>query len=80
MLIAKTTRFNHSIEMDLSKPDGTPRKLLDVSRINKLGWKAKIQLEQGLDETYKWFVKSQQNSGLENTKKISLSHKETATP
>ncbi|MBD3646562.1 MAG: hypothetical protein HUJ31_03705 [Pseudomonadales bacterium] len=41
---------------DTSNPDGTPRKLLDVSRINRLGWKAEIELRQGLESTYRWFL------------------------
>ena len=41
---------------DSSKPDGAPRKLLNVKKINKLGWKAEIKLEKGLTKTYKWFV------------------------
>ena len=41
---------------DPTKPDGTPRKLLDVGRIGNLGWRAKIGLDEGLAETYRWFV------------------------
>ena len=41
---------------DATKPDGTPRKLMDVSRINKLGWQASIELKQGISETYTWFL------------------------
>ena len=48
-----------SIEWDASKPDGTPRKLLDISRLNQEGWKAKIKLENGIKETYKWFLKNE---------------------
>ncbi|MEM9351436.1 MAG: GDP-L-fucose synthase [Planctomycetota bacterium] len=44
------------IVYDASKPDGTPRKLLDVSRINDLGWKAKISLPEGIRQTYDWFL------------------------
>jgi GDP-L-fucose synthase len=44
--------FEGTIENDLSKPDGTPRKLLDVSRINGLGWRAQITLHEGLKRTY----------------------------
>lgn len=50
------TGFEGEIVWDRSKPDGTPRKLLDVSRINALGWKAKIGLREGLAETYEWAV------------------------
>jgi GDP-L-fucose synthase len=48
-----------SIEWDASKPDGTPRKLLDVSKLKQEGWKAKIKLENGIKETYKWFLKNE---------------------
>lgn len=51
-LIAEITGFSGSIVHDLSKPDGTPRKLLDVSKINALGWKAKISLKKGIEEVY----------------------------
>ncbi|MDH8335373.1 GDP-L-fucose synthase, partial [Klebsiella pneumoniae] len=43
------------------KPDGTPRKLLDVSRLEGLGWKYQIKLEAGLTRTYEWFLKNQQS-------------------
>jgi len=44
------------IEWDDTKPDGTPRKLLDVSKMKNQGWEAKIELEDGIRETYKWFL------------------------
>lgn len=47
-----------AIEFDTSKPDGTPRKLLDVSRITSLGWKARISLREGIAETYRWYCES----------------------
>lgn len=43
----------------LSKPDGTPRKLLDVTRLTALGWQARIGLQQGITETYRWFLEHQ---------------------
>ncbi|WP_409029147.1 GDP-L-fucose synthase family protein [Gracilimonas sediminicola] len=46
------------IDWDSSKPDGTPRKLMDVSRINELGWKADIGLEEGIRDTYQWFLEN----------------------
>jgi GDP-L-fucose synthase len=55
-LIAQVTDYQGKIEWDNSKPDGTPQKLLDVGRINNLGWKSEITLDQGLNTTYKWFV------------------------
>ena len=54
-LIQSTVGFNGEIEWDSSKPDGTPRKLLDVSRITALGWKPQISLEDGIRSTYEWF-------------------------
>jgi GDP-L-fucose synthase len=54
-LVARTVGFEGSIENDTSKPDGTPQKLLDVSRINALGWKAQIELADGLASTYAWY-------------------------
>jgi GDP-L-fucose synthase len=54
-LIKETVGFSGSIDWDSSKPDGTPRKLLDVSRITKLGWKAHISLKDGIASTYEWY-------------------------
>ena len=56
--IAAIIGFAGEIEFDISKPDGSPRKLLDVSKVHGLGWQHKIQLEDGLLATYKWFVQS----------------------
>jgi len=58
-LIAKVVGFKGEITHDLSKPDGTPRKLLDVSKINAAGWKHKTTLEEGLRISYEWYL--QQN-------------------
>ena len=54
-LIQAIVGFAGDIEWDSSKPDGTPRKLLDVSRISSLGWKAQISLRDGILSTYEWF-------------------------
>lgn len=48
--------YEGEIQFDTTKPDGTPRKLVDVSKINALGWKATISLEEGLQKAYKWFL------------------------
>ena len=57
--IARVTEFSGRLVFDSSKPDGTPRKLLDVSRLAALGWRAGIDLERGLRDTYRWFVEQQ---------------------
>lgn len=59
--IAKVTGFQGELEFDTSKPDGTPRKLMDVSRLGKLGWKANVSLEDGLTRAYQWFLDNQDN-------------------
>jgi len=56
--IQKVVGHQGNIVWDISKPDGTPRKLLDVSKINRLGWKAEIDLMNGIKETYSWFVEN----------------------
>jgi GDP-L-fucose synthase len=53
--------FQGEIVYDATKPDGTPRKLVDANRINKLGWRAKIPLRQGIEETYRWFLDNAEN-------------------
>jgi len=55
-LMREITGYQGEIVNDTSKPDGTPRKLLDVSRLHALGWEAKIPLRQGIEQTYRWFV------------------------
>lgn len=55
-LVADTVGFEGDILTDASKPDGTPRKLLDVSRLAALGWRSSIALKQGVQQTYQWFV------------------------
>ena len=54
--IKKNVGYEGKIAWDKTKPDGTPRKLLDVSKINKLGWKSKIGLEDGIKMTYEWYL------------------------
>ena len=58
--MARVTSFNGRITFDSSKPDGAPRKLMDISRLKALGWQAKIGLEDGLRHTYQWFLANQQ--------------------
>lgn len=57
--VAKVVGFGGDIVWDTSKPDGTPRKLMDVSRLNTLGWEASISLEKGLRDAYRWFLEHQ---------------------
>jgi GDP-L-fucose synthase len=54
-IIKKEVGFNGTIVFDTTKPDGTPRKLLDVSKINQLGWKAKTSLQEGIKKTIRWY-------------------------
>ena len=54
--MARVVGFEGNIEFDTSKPDGTPRKLMDVSRLGSLGWEYSVELEQGLGMTYEWFL------------------------
>lgn len=55
-LIARVTGFEGRITFDTTKPDGTPRKLLDVTRLEQMGWKPSIGLEDGIATTYRWFL------------------------
>ena len=55
-LVKKITGFKGELNFDTSKPDGTPRKLVDVTKINSLGWKATTSLEEGLQKAYNWFL------------------------
>lgn len=57
-LVKKIVGFEGEIVFDSSKPDGTPRKLMDVSRINSLGWKHKTTLENGIKKSYNWFLEN----------------------
>lgn len=54
-IIQRKVGFTGKLEFDTSMPDGTPRKLVDVTRLGKLGWHAKIDLEEGLDRTLRWY-------------------------
>lgn len=54
-LVAEVTGFEGEIRTDPSKPDGTPKKLLDSGKLQKLGWKPEVDLEEGLQRTYEWF-------------------------
>ena len=56
ILIKETVGFDGDIVFDTTKPDGTPRKLLDVGRMAELGWKAKISLKEGIRQVYRWYL------------------------
>jgi GDP-L-fucose synthase len=56
--VARVTGFKGQLVWDATKPDGTPRKLMDVSRLAALGWKASITLEAGLRNAYAWFLEN----------------------
>ena len=61
-IIRRTTGFKGGIQWDTTKPDGTMKKVLDVSRLHALGWNAKISLEEGIAKTYAWYRHSLSNS------------------
>lgn len=58
-LVCEVVGFDGRIDWDTSKPTGTPRKLMDVSNINRLGWKAQTPLREGVRKTYEWYLKQQ---------------------
>ncbi len=55
-MISDIVGYNGSIKWDSGKPDGTPRKILDVSKLAEKGWRAKIDLEEGIQEVYRWYL------------------------
>jgi GDP-L-fucose synthase len=57
--ITEVVGYTGKLQFDITKPDGAPRKLLDVSLINKLGWQASISLKEGLGQTYEWYQKQE---------------------
>jgi GDPmannose 4,6-dehydratase/GDP-L-fucose synthase len=61
-LVAKITGYSGKISTDPSKPDGTMRKLMDVGRLDRMGWHASIGLDQGLADTYKWYLANMQSA------------------
>jgi len=64
-LVRSAIGFEGEINWDTSQPDGTPRKLLDISRIRALGWKPGIDLKRGIHEVYRWFRLSQLTNGMQ---------------
>jgi GDP-L-fucose synthase len=63
-LIRQVIGYEGALEFDRSKPDGTPRKLVDVSRITRLGWKPEIGLEDGIRMTYDWYLRNMVEGGI----------------
>lgn len=59
LLLAKTIQFKGKIVFNTARPNGTPRKLLDSSKISQLGWEPQVTLEDGILQTYKWFLEQQ---------------------
>ena len=55
-LVARAVDYTGAIEFDASRPDGASRKLLDVTRLTQLGWRAQISLADGVRQTYEWYV------------------------
>src|SRR6516165_8086680 len=64
-LVAKVVGVDAELTFDASKPDGTPRKLLDTGRLQKLGWKSRISLEDGIRDTYQWFLQHAEQDVME---------------
>jgi len=67
LTIQKVVGHQGNINWDAEKPDGTPRKLMNISKMHHLGWKHQIQLKDGIQETYNWFI-----NNIDNYKTISL--------
>ena len=59
--IKRIVGFEGAVKNDLSKPDGTPRKLMDISKLKTLGWERSISLEKGISNLYDWFAKFQKD-------------------
>jgi GDP-L-fucose synthase len=61
LLIKEIVGYTGEVVFDTSKPDGTPRKLSDVSRLHRLGWRHRISLLEGVSKTYEWYLEQQTN-------------------
>ena len=57
-LVVKTVGFEGTVVFDADKPDGTPRKLIDVSKLHSLGWTHKVEIEDGVEKLYEWYRQS----------------------
>ena len=56
LMVQDVTGYQGELRFDPSKPDGSPRKLLDVGRLHSLGWRATVSLREGIERTYAWYV------------------------
>lgn len=63
-LVADVTGFNGRITTDITRPDGALRKLMDVSRLERMGWKARIGLREGVEDAFRWFLRNRDNARL----------------
>ena len=62
--VKEVTGFTGGLKFDATQPDGAPRKLMDVSRLNNMGWKSTISLREGLSKTYKWYLENIDNAEM----------------
>ena len=69
-IIQKIVGYNGQIKWNTNKPDGTYRKIMDSSKINKIGWSSKIELEDGIRMTYKWYLDNLEKSNMSLYKQI----------
>ncbi len=63
-IVAQVVEYEDVIQWDTTKPDGTPRKILDSSRLASLGWSPSYSLEKGIRQTYEWYIKGLKQSGV----------------
>ena len=66
-IIQKIIGYSGDIFWDTTKPDGTPRKLMDVSKLKSIGWQYSTELEEGIEKTYAWFLEN-----IDNIKEVKL--------
>ena len=69
-IMKKVVGFEGDIKFDINKPDGTMRKLIDTSRLRRMGWTYSTELENGLRKTYDWYVKTIEQSKFISSEKI----------
>ena len=67
-MIKKISGYKGKINFDASKPDGAMRKLMDNTRMRKLGWKPKVSLEEGIEKTYQWYTFARNKKGREQSR------------